>query len=160
MLIEMEGLDGSKHEDHRYGPIAKCDDPDHAMHVVTPYFVLPGCTDAANKVSCVAPYKQLGMQLGDLAAIISGDKISFAIAGDSGPEKKFGEGSIQLHRELGHEVIGKVAGKAKCAANRSLLSETYLVIFPGSNRTWIPNDRIRQAGGALWNSLMAEEVTK
>lgn len=34
VLIEVESLDGSKHEDRRYGPIARCDDPDHAMHAV------------------------------------------------------------------------------------------------------------------------------
>ncbi|MDF3835652.1 glycoside hydrolase family 75 protein [Cupriavidus basilensis] len=125
---------------------------------ITPYFVLPGCADAANKAACKAPYKQLGMQLGDLATVISGDKIAFAIAADSGPEKKFGEGSIQLHRQLGHEVVGKVAGRPKCAANRSLASETYLVVFPGSNKTWLPNDRIQQEAGALWNGLLSEEA--
>src|SRR5262249_28321119 len=72
-----------------------------------PYFVLPGCGDALNVEKCKAnpPYRQLGLAKGDLAAVISDNKTAFAIAADVGPEKHFGEGSVALHRGLGHEAV-------------------------------------------------------
>ncbi|RKF35781.1 glycoside hydrolase family 75 protein [Paraburkholderia fungorum] len=124
----------------------------------TPYYVLPSCDRGSkNYASCKKnpPYRQLGLQTGDLAAVITGDKIAYAIAGDTGPEKKFGEGSIQLHRRLGHEVIGANPRNPQCAANVSLPQETYLVIFPKSNHKWLPNEEIDRAGAALWNNLLA-----
>lgn len=126
----------------------------------TPYIVLPRCDDSANKAICEKspPYRQLGLQKGDLAAVIVGDKIAYAIAGDVGPEKKFGEGSIELHRRLGHEVIGAVKDKPTCAANVSLSQDTYLVVFPKSNDKWLANSNIEDAGMSLWNALLAAEA--
>lgn len=123
---------------------------------VIPYFVLPGCGDAADKIKCKAnpPHRQLGLRKGDLAAVISGDKIAFAIAADLGPEKHFGEGSVELHRRLGHETVGKNPANPKCAKDESLNSEVVLVVFPGSNARWLPADTIVQKGGALWSQLL------
>jgi hypothetical protein len=58
------------------------------------YFVLPG-----------GFYEKHGIKLGDLAAVIYGARVAFAIFGDTGPKSKIGEGSIALHRALGHETI-------------------------------------------------------
>jgi len=86
-----------------------------------PYYVLPGSR------------KQLGLRLGNLAAVLSGDKIVHAIAADIGPEKQFGEGSVELHRELGHETVGKHPNNHDCTKDESLEAEVIFVIFPGSN---------------------------
>ncbi|CAG9268274.1 hypothetical protein PUN4_550230 [Paraburkholderia unamae] len=127
----------------------------------TPYYVLPWCDPESNSYAICKknpPYRQLGLQLGDLAAVVTGDKIAYAIAGDTGPEKKFGEGSIQLHRRLGHEVIGANPNDTQCAANVSLAQETYLVIFPKSNHKWLSNKEIDDAGAALWKMLLEAEA--
>lgn len=55
---------------------------------VIPYFILPWCSGAADKAKCKAnpPYRQPGLQKGDFAVVISGDKLASAIAADAGPE--------------------------------------------------------------------------
>jgi hypothetical protein len=122
---------------------------------VIPYFVLPWCGEAANKAKCKAnpPYRQLGLQKGDLAAVISGDKLAFAIAADLGPEKHFGEGSVELHRQLGHETVGKSSKNPKCAKNESMSTEVFIVVFPKSNNKWLSKEDIDKKGRGLWDAL-------
>lgn len=125
---------------------------------VTPYIVLPGCRLDKNKKCVTVPtYAKLGLQMGDLAAVITGDRIVFAIAADLGPEKKFGEGSVELHRQLGHETIGLRRATPGCAANVSLPSTTYIVVLPNSNSTWLPKDEIARRGEMLWQKLLIAE---
>jgi hypothetical protein len=121
-----------------------------------PYFVLPGCGGAANRERCTAnpPYRQLGLRKGNLAAVISGEKIAFAIAADLGPEKQFGEGSVELPRRLGHETVGKHPTNPRCAKDESLNAGVIFVIFPGSNDKWLPADAITEKGSTLWNQLL------
>jgi Fungal chitosanase of glycosyl hydrolase group 75 len=116
-----------------------------------PYFVLPWCGGAFNKARCRKdpPYRQLGLDKGDLAAVIVGGKIEFAIAADLGPEKHFGEGSVELHRRLGHETVGMNRADPKCAKNESLDGEVIFVVFPGSNKKWLPMDKITKKGSDL-----------
>jgi hypothetical protein len=123
---------------------------------VIPYFVLPWCGGATNKTKCKAnpPYRQLGLQKGDLAAVISGDKLAFAIAADIGPEKHFGEGSVELHRQLGHETVGKSSINSKCAKNESMSSEVFIVVFPKSNSKWLSKNDIDIKGQKLWEELL------
>jgi hypothetical protein len=61
-----------------------------------PYFVLPLPTSWPN---------QFSIGLGDLAAVIFGGRISFAVFADFGPKTKLGEGSLELFRQLGEERI-------------------------------------------------------
>src|SRR5436190_17461197 len=58
-----------------------------------PYFVLPGHF-----------YTRHRIQLGDVAAVIYGRLLAFAVFADVGPAANIGEGSIALHRALGHET--------------------------------------------------------
>ena len=120
------------------------------------YFVLPWCGDAADKTKCKAnpPYRQLGLQKGDLAAVISGNKLAFAIAADVGPEKHFGEGSVELHRQLGHDTVGKNSRNPKCAINESMPSEVFIVVFPKSNKKWLSKKDIDKKGEELWDELL------
>jgi hypothetical protein len=121
-----------------------------------PYVVLPWCGGAANKNRCKAnpPHRQLGLRKGNLAAVIEGDRIAFAIAADLGPEKRFGEGSVALHRKLGHETVGKHPTNPTCAKNESLDAEVIFVLFPGSNDRWLSADAIDERGVILWNQLL------
>jgi hypothetical protein len=123
---------------------------------VIPYIVLPWCGGAANRQKCRAnpPHRQLGLRKGNLAAVVVGDKIAFAIAADLGPEKRFGEGSVALHRQLGHETVGKHPTNPRCAKDESLNAEVVIVVFPGSNERWLPAGAIAQQGSTLWNQLL------
>jgi hypothetical protein len=61
-----------------------------------PYFVLP------------LPKKwpgQFDIKLGDVAAIVFGRKLAFAVFADEGPKDKLGEGSLKLLRQLGEERL-------------------------------------------------------
>lgn len=123
------------------------------------YFVLPWCGEAANKSACKAnpPYRQLGLQKGDLAAVVSANRLAFAIAADLGPEKHFGEGSVQLHRMLGHETVGKNPLEPQCAKNESSPSAVFIVAFPQSNDKWLPPEEIERKGRELWTKLLDSE---
>lgn len=126
-----------------------------------PYFVLPCTYPGKGTCPALPPYQQLHLELGDVAVVISGDKIAYAIAADFGPEDQFGEGSIQLHRDLGHEVVGKIAAHPQCAANETLRAVTYLVIFPKSHKPGpiqkrlLSNDQIAHKAEELWKTLLA-----
>jgi hypothetical protein len=61
-----------------------------------PYFVLPLPTSWP---------KQFGIGLGDLAALIFGRRLAFAVFADFGPKDLLGEGSVELFRELGEERV-------------------------------------------------------
>lgn len=104
-----------------------------------PFFVLPGGDFAG----------EFGIRLGDVAAVIFKDKVEFAVFADRGPRKKLGEGSIALHRSLGHETIrhGKFHDEA---VDRDVLT----IVFPGSgDGTPQTPDRIREIGSRLFTDL-------
>jgi glycosyl hydrolase group 75 (putative chitosanase) len=91
----------------------------------------------------------MGIRLGDVAAVIYGDKLEFAVFGDVGPSTKLGEGSIALHRALGHEVIhnGKFLDEA-------IDSGVTTIVFPHSgNGTPQTPERIREIGRAALRRL-------
>ncbi len=110
-----------------------------------PYFVLPEH----------GFYQQFGIKLGDVAAVIYCDKIAFAVFADQYGhqhlEEQIGEGSIALHRLLGHETItpdGKLIDEA-------IDGDVITIVFPGSG---IEGDaqtpeKIRQTGEKLFTSL-------
>ncbi len=105
-----------------------------------PYFVLP----------CKGFCDKFGIRLGDIAAVIYGARIEFAVFGDCGPARKLGEGSIALHRALGHETVH--GGKLH---NDGIDAGVITIVFPGSGK---PDDaqtqaRIRQLGKALFRDL-------
>ncbi|MDQ1639561.1 MAG: hypothetical protein QOF62_2900 [Pyrinomonadaceae bacterium] len=103
-----------------------------------PFFVLPGG---------FAP--QFGIRLGDVAAVIFKDRVEFAVFADHGPRKKLGEGSIALHRSLGHETIrgGKLHDEA-------IDADVLTVVFPNSgDGTPKTPDEIREIGANLFTAL-------
>jgi membrane-associated protease RseP (regulator of RpoE activity) len=103
-----------------------------------PFFVLPAAFAA-----------QFNIKLGDVAAVIFEDKIEFAVLADHGPKKKLGEGSIALHRSLGHETIrhGKFHDEA-------IDANVITIAFPGSgDGTPQTPDKIRETGARLFSAL-------
>jgi hypothetical protein len=103
-----------------------------------PYFVLPG-----------GFYAQHGVRLGDVATILNKGMMAFAVFADVGPHGKIGEGSIALHRALGHETIHN--GKLRdVGIDRGVVT----IVFPGSgDGTPQTPDRISSRGRGLFALL-------
>jgi len=103
-----------------------------------PFFVLPGGFE-----------KQFGIQLGDVAAVVFKGKVEFAVFADRGPRNKLGEGSIALHRSLGHETIrgGRLHDEA-------IDADVITIVFPGSgDRTPQTPEKIQSLGKVLFMAL-------
>lgn len=103
-----------------------------------PYFVLPEH----------GFYQQFGIKLGDVAAVIYRDKIEFAVFADQYGhqhlEEQLGEGSIALHRFLGHETItpdGQLIDEA-------IDGDVITIVFPNSGIEGKPQtpEKIREIG--------------
>lgn len=109
-----------------------------------PYFVLPEKNF----------YQRFGIKLGDVAAVIYLDKIEFAVFADEYGhqhlEEQLGEGSIALHRALGHETIidGKLIDEA---IDRHVIT----IVFPASGIEGDAQtpDKIRAIGKRLFLAL-------
>ncbi len=105
-----------------------------------PYFVLP----------CKGFCDKFGIHLGDVAAVIYGNHIEFAVYGDCGPSNKLGEGSIALHRALGHETVHN--GKLR---NEGIDSGVITIVFPRSGKPDDPQtpEKIRRIARNLFAAL-------
>lgn len=117
-----------------------------------PYVVVPGSEFE----------KPLGIQLGDIVAVVYRDKLAFAIVGDHGPTCKIGEGSIHLHEMLGQKGCKKrdQNGVCKAAAGDSIERDVLYFIFPRSRAKIIDgltpeniNSRLTTEGQKLWDAL-------
>ena len=136
--------DGSKFYDQ--DPTGQSDTSIHDAHDRpvdanrVPYFVLP----------CHGFCDKFGIQLGDIAAVIHNDRIEFAVFADCGPANKLGEGSIALHRALGHETV--INGTLH---NDGIDSGVVTIVFPGSGKTDDPQtpQKVRQIGSMLFHAL-------
>ena len=86
------------------------------------YFVLPGGFPASH-----------GIRIGDIGVVIFGIRKAYACFGDVGPSSKLGEGSISLHRELGHEtIVGRDTSTGGRLINAGISSGVITIVFPGS----------------------------
>ena len=104
-----------------------------------PYFVLP----------CHGFCDKFGIRLGDIAAVIYKNKVEFAVFADCGPAHKLGEGSIALHRALGHETI--THGTLR---NEGIDNGVITIVFPGSGKQDDPQtpERVRRIGRMLFQA--------
>jgi hypothetical protein len=86
------------------------------------YFVLPGGFWAGQ-----------GIAKGDIGVVIHGIQMAFACFGDVGPSGSLGEGSISLHRELGHETIrNRHTASGGTLINSGIGKDVITIVFPGS----------------------------
>jgi hypothetical protein len=91
-----------------------------------------------------------GLKYGDYAAVIYGSTVAFAVLGDSGG-KNLGEGSIELHRQLGFERIRNRGKKDESFVNASIDNHVITIAFPGSADGKRPTkESVRAAGIPLW----------
>jgi Fungal chitosanase of glycosyl hydrolase group 75 len=111
------------------------------------YFVLPGGFFAAQ-----------GIRIGDIGVVIRGIRMAYACFGDVGPAHKLGEGSISLHRELGHEtIIGRDTASGGRLINAGIASGVITIVFPGSgNGNGRTNEESAAIGGPLFQKLQKE----
>jgi Fungal chitosanase of glycosyl hydrolase group 75 len=140
--------DGEHAGDPDWQPDTSLRLPDHSSLDANtiPYFVLP-----------LPPSwpAQFGIQLGDYAAVVFGQKLAFAIFGDRGPRTKIGEGSIALLRRLGEERI-RPDGTVR---NAGMGPRVITIVFPGSGDLSDRMDQrmlveaIDQKGSNLFNAL-------
>ena len=72
--------------------------------------------------------EQFGIGLGDLAAVIFGARVAFAVIADRGPETNLGEGSIELFRRLGQERVRANGSVRDVGMGPGVIT----IIFPGS----------------------------
>lgn len=126
-----------------------------------PFFVLP-----------MGWYKEQGIELGDIAAVIYKDRIEYAIFADVGPYQKLGEASIALHDNLGNKPW-TASGKPWNGIETE--PGVTLVVFPDSREEAFPLPtgetlqasrvhgepdlaRIREVGQARLESLLDAQV--
>lgn len=105
---------------------------------------------------------ELGIAIGDIAAVVYKQKKVYAVVADKGPKCKLGEGSIQLHELLGHTVCKARNPHGDCTKLRDvgIDKNVQYFIFPGTNKVFIPglspeniNQRIESIGEASWQKL-------
>ena len=127
-------------------------DSDRVPYIVTPGSGLEG---------------PLGIQKGDIAAVVYRDRVAFAIVGDHGPPCKLGEGSIQLHEILGHKGCKRRDENRVCqaAAGLSIERDVLYFVFPGSKSRIFDgltpeniNQRLETEGKKLWDSLRSSQT--
>ena len=119
--------------------------------------------DAGNVPFIVIPLggfdKEMGIQLGDIAAVVYKNNVSYALVADFGPKCKIGEGSIRLHEELGHQVCRQrdVEGNCTKLRNVGLAKDVLYFIFPHSKLPGLTPEnatrRISDAGRELFDAL-------
>ena len=105
---------------------------------------------------------ELHVQTGDVAAVVYGSKMVYALVADEGPKCKIGEGSIALHEALGHTVCKQRNSKGECTKIRDtgipsnvlyfIFSNSKGRIFPGLSPENV-NDRIKTEGQKLFSEL-------
>ncbi len=86
--------------------------------------------------------KRHGLRLGDvgLACVAGWDKVVSVIVADTGPPDKLGEGSMALHRALGHETL--INGHIK---DVGIDREFTMMLFPGTSTGHCVNNVVHEA---------------
>lgn len=130
-----------------------------------PYVVIPeaGPADAAGEFS-----RLTGVHVGDFGVVIARGRIVPVIVADTGPYSKLGEGSLALHRALGHEQCVTRDRRGVCSRvddeGQSLSANVTTILFPGSARNDLTPGTIaaitRREGLRLWTALRRRDAAR
>ena len=122
---------------------------------VVPYVVIPeaGPPDAAGEFT-----RLTGVGVGDFGVVVAGGRTVPVIVADTGPYSKLGEGSLALHRALGHEQCATKNMKGVCDRvddeGQSISSNVTTILFPGTARSDLTPGNIasvtKREGDRLW----------
>ncbi len=101
-----------------------------------------------------------GLRVGDFGVVIAGGRVVPVIVADTGPFSKLGEGSMALHRALGHEVCAHRSRSGECdrlvRSVESIESGVTTILYPGTARHDMTSATIaaitRCEGMSLWMS--------
>lgn len=129
-----------------------------------PYVVIPeaGPPDVAGEFT-----RLTGVRVGDFGVVISGGKMVPVIVADTGPYSKLGEGSLALHRALGHEECSAKDSKGVCSQvddeGQSINSNVTTILFPGTARSDLTPANIaattRREGLRLWRESQTHNAS-
>ena len=110
--------------------------------------------------------KGLGIELGDIADVVHNNRVVFALVADQGPVCKLGEGSIELHEQLGHKVCLARNSASECTKLNDVGIERDVLyfIFPKSKARIITGlspanvkERLSTEGQRLFAALKAPQ---
>lgn len=96
-----------------------------------PYIVLP-----------VSFYKDMGIQVGDVAAVVWQGRVVYAIFADSGPKDLIGEGSVALSEALGFDPWRMRDGRLQIV--NGIEGHVLMFVFPHSAPTDLTPENINQ----------------
>lgn len=96
-----------------------------------PYIVLP-----------LEFYKDMGIGLGDVAAVIWRGRVVYAIFADVGPKDLIGEGSVALSEGLGFDPWKERDGTRQIVSG--IESDVLMIVFPGSAPDGLTVENINQ----------------
>ena len=125
-----------------------------------PYVVIPRrAPDAPG-----GQFSQLtGVRVGDFGVAIWGGRVVPVIVADTGPYDRLGEGSLALHRALGHEQCAARDPDDTCVQAKfqlSIESDVVTVLFPGTAQPGLTAEQVEQTvrteGARLWAAHQAE----
>ena len=125
-----------------------------------PYVVIPRRGAAEGS----AQFSQLtGVRVGDFGVVIWRGRVVPVIVADTGPYDRLGEGSLALHRALGHEQCAVRDAHDTCTQAKfqlSIESDVVTVLVPGTARTDLTPENlaavVRSEGARLWAAHQAE----
>jgi Fungal chitosanase of glycosyl hydrolase group 75 len=163
MAIDIDGsqLAARLYQERKQAGKSVIDQPDTSLRYsdgtsldadTVPYIAVPGGNFRAS----------MGIDKGDVAAVVYRDALSYALVGDVGPACKIGEGSSRLHEQLGHKACVARDSNGVCTriSNQSIETGVLYFVFPGSRNQIVPgltprniNERIKSLGPRLMQSL-------
>lgn len=98
---------------------------------------------------------KVGIRKGDLAIVIWNGVIAYAVLADVGG-KHLGEGSLALHRDLGHERVVNRGTPRERFIDVGIPRDVLTIAFPGSGKghaAWQTRAQIQTQGKSYWWAL-------
>jgi hypothetical protein len=99
--------------------------------------------------------RKVGIGKGDLAVVIWNGVVAYAVLADVGG-KHLGEGSLALHRDLGHERVVQRGTPREKFIDVGIASGVLTIAFPGSAKghaAWHTREQIQVQGNLYWEAL-------
>lgn len=110
--------------------------------------------------------RESGITLGDLAVVIHGNEVQYAIVGDLGPRTHIGEASMKLHIQFGRKICTTydAAGNCSTFTDTSLDAPVLYFLFPDTRKLLYDglnagniNERIATTGKQVWTSFLQRQ---
>ena len=159
MAIDADGSQLSKKHEFPNQPETAFRYPDSMLSLDSehvPYIVIP-----------MGDFRrESGVMLGDLAVVVKGDQVHYAIVGDVGPRTHIGEGSMFLHNEFGRSICRSFEeGHCSDFLDTSMNPPVLYFLFPDTRKLIVDglspdniNTRIATAGKQVWTAFRASQA--